>query len=75
MAPSLGGNESKYLDEVIRSTWIGGAGSYGDKVEHEWAEICGVKRVCDNFKWDYCFAPCSFRPWGGPLEMRLLFRH
>ena len=43
MNPSLKGNEAKYLQDVIESTWIGGAGAYLERVEKEWAEICGTK--------------------------------
>jgi perosamine synthetase len=43
MSPSLKGNEAKYLLEAVESTWIGGAGQYIERVEREWAEICGTR--------------------------------
>ena len=43
MDPSLTGNEKKYVQDVIDSTWIGGAGAYLERVEREWAELCGTK--------------------------------
>lgn len=43
MSPSLRGNEKKYILDAVESTWIGGAGAYIERVEREWAEICGVK--------------------------------
>lgn len=43
MAPSLRGNEQKYVADVIASTWIGGVGSYLERFEREWAELCGTK--------------------------------
>lgn len=42
MTPSLSGNEKKYITEALDSTWIGGAGSYIDRIEKEWAGLCGV---------------------------------
>ncbi|MEM5789505.1 MAG: DegT/DnrJ/EryC1/StrS family aminotransferase, partial [Syntrophobacteraceae bacterium] len=43
MGPSLKGNEAKYLQDAVESTWIGGAGEYIERVEREWAEICGTR--------------------------------
>ena len=43
MNPSLTGNEKKYIQEAVESTWIGGSGHYVDRIEREWAELCGVK--------------------------------
>lgn len=47
MSPSLKGNEAKYVQDAVASTWIGGAGAYLERAEREWAEICGTKEsVC-----------------------------
>lgn len=43
MEPSLKGNEQKYVQDAMESTWIGGAGVYVDRIEREWAELCGTK--------------------------------
>jgi len=49
MSPSLSGNEEKYIQDVIRSTWIGGSGAYIERFEREWAEICGVNESVSTF--------------------------
>ena len=43
MNPSLTGNERKYICDVIESTWIGGTGPYLERIEKEWADICGAR--------------------------------
>jgi perosamine synthetase len=49
MAPSLNGNEEKYVRDAISSTWISGAGAYLERFEREWAEICGTKECVTAF--------------------------
>ena len=41
--PLLPGNESKYIQDCISTTWISSAGKYIDRFETEWADYCGRK--------------------------------
>ena len=41
--PDLGGNEEAYVVDAIRSSWISSTGSYVERFESEFAEICGVE--------------------------------
>ncbi len=41
--PDLGGNEKKYVDECIQSSWISSKGKFIDRFEKEFAEYIGVK--------------------------------
>jgi perosamine synthetase len=42
-APDLTGNEERYVIEAIRSTWIASAGSFVDRFEREFADLCGTR--------------------------------
>jgi perosamine synthetase len=41
-APDLGGNEEKYVVDAIRSSWISSSGPYVQRLEREFAELCGT---------------------------------
>ncbi len=41
--PSLGGNEKKYVNECIDSTWISSKGKFVSEFEEKFAEYLGVK--------------------------------
>jgi perosamine synthetase len=41
--PFLNGNESKYVDDCIKSGWISSSGKYVDNFETKFAEYCGSK--------------------------------
>ena len=49
-APSLEGNEKKYVMDCLESTWISSTGEYVDRFEGAFAEFCGVKHAvsCSN---------------------------
>jgi len=49
-APSLVGNEKKYVLDCLESTWISSIGKYVDRFEEAFAEFCGVKYAisCSN---------------------------
>jgi perosamine synthetase len=40
--PSLDGNEKKYLNECIETTWISSRGKFIDRFEHDFARYLGV---------------------------------
>ena len=42
-SPTIKGNEKKYVNDCIDSTWIGSGGKYLKKFEEEFAKFCGVK--------------------------------
>ncbi len=42
--PSLSGNEVRYLEEVVRSTWISG-GAFVDRLEREFAAFTGARHA------------------------------
>ena len=42
-APSLIGNEERYVVDAIRSSWIASTGSYVDRFEREFAAMCGTR--------------------------------
>ena len=49
--PDLSGNEAKYVQEAIESTWISSSGAFLDRFEAEFAEACGAKHslaVCNG---------------------------
>jgi perosamine synthetase len=49
--PDLSGNEEAYVVEAIRSTWISSTGSFVQRFEAEFAEICGTRSalgVCNG---------------------------
>jgi perosamine synthetase len=41
--PLLAGNESRYVDDCLRSGWISSAGDYIGRFEADWAAYCGRK--------------------------------
>jgi perosamine synthetase len=41
--PDLSGNEEKYVVDAIRSTWISSTGSYIQRFEKEFAELCQTR--------------------------------
>ena len=43
--PDLGGNEEAYVTDAIRSTWISSQGSYLDRFEREFADLCGTRHA------------------------------
>ena len=43
--PDLSGNEEKYAVDAIRSTWISSTGSYIQRFEKEFAELCGTNHA------------------------------
>jgi perosamine synthetase len=49
-APSLVGNEKKYVIDCLNSTWISSAGKYVESFEHAFADFCEVKHAisCSN---------------------------
>src|ERR1041384_1193497 len=49
-APSLQGNEKRYVMDCLDSTWISSTGEYVDRFEAAFAEFCGVKHAvsCSN---------------------------
>ena len=49
-APSLVGNEKKYVMDCLNSTWISSAGKYVESFEQLFAEFCGLKHAisCSN---------------------------
>jgi perosamine synthetase len=49
-APSLSGNEAKYVMDCIESTWISSTGKYIEQFEDLFARFCGVKYAvtCSN---------------------------
>ena len=42
-SPTIKGNEKKYVNDCIDSTWIGSGGKYLKRFEEEFAKFCGVK--------------------------------
>ncbi|MCI5057525.1 MAG: aminotransferase class I/II-fold pyridoxal phosphate-dependent enzyme [Flavobacteriales bacterium] len=42
-APSLKGNEFKYLTDALLSTWISSKGKYINRLENEFSEYCGTQ--------------------------------
>jgi len=49
-APDLSGNEKKYVNECLDTTWISGKGSFIDKFEKSFADYIGVNHAvtCSN---------------------------
>lgn len=49
-APTLAGNEKKYVNDCLDSTWISSTGQYIDRFEAAFADYCGVKHAvaCSN---------------------------
>src|ERR1043166_3869860 len=49
-APSLEGNEERYVLDCLKSTWISSTGAYIERFESAFAEFCGVKHAssCSN---------------------------
>jgi len=49
-APTLRGNEQKYVMDCLSTTWISSIGSYIDRFEEAFATFCGVKHAitCSN---------------------------
>lgn len=43
--PSLNGNEKKYVNECLDSTWISSAGEFIGKFEKSFADFCGVRHA------------------------------
>jgi perosamine synthetase len=43
--PRLGGNESKYVQECMESTWISSVGSFIDAFEARFAEVAGTRHA------------------------------
>lgn len=43
--PNLNGNEKKYVNDCLDSTWISSKGKYIDLFEKKFAEYCGVKHA------------------------------
>lgn len=43
--PRLGGNEARYVQECMTSTWISSAGPFIDEFEKRFAEVAGTKHV------------------------------
>ncbi len=41
--PVFRGNEKKYLNDTIDSTFVSSVGAYVNEVEKRWAEITGAK--------------------------------
>lgn len=48
--PNLSGNEKKYVDDCMDSTWISSKGKYIDMFEKGFSKYCGVKQgiACSN---------------------------
>jgi perosamine synthetase len=49
--PDVSEKEIDYAAEAVRSTWISSKGEYVTRFEHDFAELCGVKRavaVCNG---------------------------
>lgn len=44
-APIFAGNEKKYVNEAIDSTYVSSVGAFVDKFEHEFSKYVGVKRA------------------------------
>lgn len=44
-APYFAGNESKYVDECIKTGWVSSVGSFVDRFERDLAEILGAKHA------------------------------
>lgn len=49
-APSLGGNEKRYVLECLESTWISSTGEFIRRFEEAFANFCGVRHAitCSN---------------------------
>ena len=49
-APTLGGNEAKYVMDCLESTWISSTGRYIELFEDAFAQFCGVEHAitCSN---------------------------
>jgi len=49
-APTLGGNEAKYVMDCLETTWISSTGKYLEEFEEAFARFCGVKyaMTCSN---------------------------
>jgi perosamine synthetase len=49
-SPSLGGNESRYVNECLETTWISSVGPFVDRFEEEFAAFCRVPHAisCAN---------------------------
>ena len=43
--PSLNGNEKKYVNECLDSTWISSAGEFIGRFEKSFADFCGVRHA------------------------------
>lgn len=49
--PDLSGNEERYVNEAVRSTWISSTGPFVDRFEAEFAALCGTRTsigVCNG---------------------------
>lgn len=44
-APCFVGNEKKYLNECIDSTFVSSVGKFVDRFEEDMARYCGAKRL------------------------------
>lgn len=44
-SPAFSGNEKKYVNDCIDTTWISSNGKYIDKFESKFADYCGVKHA------------------------------
>lgn len=44
-APSLSGNERKYVNDCLDTTWISSNGKYITRFENDFAEFCGVEHA------------------------------
>ena len=49
-APTLAGNEKRYVMDCLDTNWISARGKYVDRFEEEFAKFCGVKHgiACTN---------------------------
>ena len=49
-APTLSGNEKRYVMDCLESTWISSKGKYIEKFEESFASFCGVRNAvsCSN---------------------------
>lgn len=53
-APKFIGNEKKYLNECIDTTFVSSVGAFVDRFEHDMAVYTGAKRTVSLCEWYQC---------------------
>ena len=53
-APRFIGNEKKYLNDCIDTTYVSYVGKFVSKFEEQIQDFTGAKKCCCNGKWYFC---------------------